>query len=92
MQPLIAAFESHWEPLVWFALGIVVALGLVALLHPRRLTTLALGENGWVESPRGGSDVQPPLSSSFIALALSRLFGAAVLAAVAAVAYYVAQR
>ncbi|MEX2111638.1 MAG: hypothetical protein WD845_00545 [Pirellulales bacterium] len=92
MQPLLATFASHWEPLVWFVLGIVVALGLVALLHPRRLTTLALGENGWVETSRGSSGLSTPFSGSFVALALSRLFGAAVLAAVAAVAYYVAQR
>jgi hypothetical protein len=92
MQLLIATFDSHWEPLVWFALGMLVALGLVALLHPRRLTTLALRENGWVESPPGGSGIDIPLSSSFVALAISRLFGVGVLAAVASVAYYVAQR
>ncbi len=92
MQPFFATFDSHWEPLVWFALGILGALGLVALLHPRRLTTLALRENGWVESPPGSSGIDVPLSSSFVALAISRLFGAAVLVAVAAIAYYVAQR
>lgn len=91
MYLLIVAFASHWEPLVWFALGIVGAIGLVALLHPRRLTTIALGENGWVESPRGGTGVGTPLSSSFVALAISRLFGAIVLAIVAAAAYYIAR-
>jgi hypothetical protein len=92
MPLLFAAFASHWEPLVWFALGIVGAIGLVALLHPRRVTTMALGENGWVESPRGASGVGTPASSSFVALAISRLFGAVVLAVVVAAAYYLAQR
>ena len=37
MQPLLAAFNSHWEPLFWFALGVCGAVGIVAVLHPRRI-------------------------------------------------------
>ena len=64
----------------------------VALLHPRRLTTIALGENGWVESPRGATGVGTPLSSSFVALAISRLFGVILLGIVATAAYYIARQ
>ena len=92
MQPHFAAFNSHWEPLVWFALGILGAVGVVAVLHPRRVTALAMREHGWVESAKGSGGIDEAASSRLVALSLCRLFGVAVLAAVAASAYFLAQR
>jgi len=53
MQLLAAAFNSHWEPLVWFGLGVLGAVGLVALLHPRRVAMLTLRETGSAASGIG---------------------------------------
>jgi hypothetical protein len=92
MQPLLASFNSHWEPLVWFALGVLGAIGFVAVLHPRRVTALVMREHRWVESTRGATGIEAPASSRFAALVLGRLFGLAVLAAVGAIAYFLAQR
>ncbi len=92
MQPLLAAFNSHWEPLFWFALGVCGAVGIVAVLHPRRIAALAMREHQWVETAKSGAGIEQSASSGAYALPLCRLFGLAVLAAVAAVAYFLGQR
>ncbi len=91
MQSLLAAFNSHWEPLVWFVLGMFAAVGLVAVLHPRRFTTIVLREAGWVESS-GASASDEPASSSFYVQTACRVFGIALLGGIVAVAYLLGQR
>ena len=92
MQPLLIAFDSHWEPLVWFALGMLGAVGLVAVLDPRRIATVALGEQHSVETVKGAASIEGPAGNRFAALAVCRLVGVAVLASVAGLAYLLAQR
>jgi hypothetical protein len=92
MQLLAAAFNSHWEPLVWFGLGVLGAVGLVALLHPRRATMLTMRDPGWVESDEVGPGTNEPASGSFLSQTVSRVFGVTLLGAVVAIAYFVAQR
>ena len=91
MQPLLAAFISPWEPLVWFGLGVCGAVGIMAVLHPRRFITIALREPGWVESA-GSSSGNEPASSSFYVLTACRLFGILLLGGIVTAAYLLGQR
>jgi hypothetical protein len=92
MSLLLAAFDPRWEPLVWFALGLLGAIGILGVLHPRRVAALALREDGWIESSKSGTAASQAAGGSFSPLALLRLLGLGVLAAVVAIAYFLAQR
>jgi hypothetical protein len=91
MTSLLGVFDARFEPLVWFALGLLGAIGVVAVLQPRRVIALAMREHGWVESAGDASGGRQPSGRSSHVLTLGRLFGVAVLAAVVAIAYFVAQ-
>ncbi|MGD9722445.1 MAG: hypothetical protein AB7O59_13150 [Pirellulales bacterium] len=91
MSLLLAEFESSWEPLVWFALGILGSLGIVAVLDPRRIASFALGDYETLPSGKAGPGAEVRAAGSFVILALCRLFGLAVLAIMVALAYWLAK-
>jgi hypothetical protein len=91
MEMLLAAFDSRWEPVVWFALGVLGAVGVLAVLNPRRIAALATRGEGWVEPARTASGGPQPDSGNFYTLTLCRVFGIALLGGVVAIAWLVAQ-
>jgi hypothetical protein len=92
MQFLLAAFDSRWEPIVWFTLGVLGAVGVLAVLNPRRIAALAMRGESLAETARANSGASQPADGGFYTLALCRAFGVALLAGVVAIAWFVAQR
>lgn len=74
----LAVVSESWEACAYLALGLVGAIGLMALVSPRRLAILAT---------RGHSafDAQFPVAT------ISRLVGLGVLAAVLLLGYWIAR-
>jgi hypothetical protein len=91
MQMLLAAFDSRWEPVVWFGLGVLGAVGFLAVLDPRRIAALATRGEGWVESAPSAGGAGQSAGGGFLALALCRVCGVAVLAGVAVIAWLFAR-
>ncbi len=91
MELLAAEFDARWEPLVGFALGVCGAVGVLAMLDPRRILALAFGEHGEVDLGRSATGIQRSAAAGFYALALCRACGLALLGGVVALAWYLGQ-
>ena len=86
MQTVTLVAQINWAPLVWVALGMVAALGLVALLSPSRFAVIATRGNQWIDSGKYLEVLDRKVDVDRLVLPFSRWLGAAVLAAVALLA------
>ena len=77
MTMLVAVADS-WEACAYLALGLVGAVGLMALINPRRFASFAT---------RGHAG----MDATYPAAAVSRLVGLCVLAAVMLLGYWIAR-
>jgi len=73
---------------VWFALGVVAFFGLLAMVSPRHFASLAGGGSKWIDTSRYLEALDRRIDIDALVIRLSRLFGLAVLASAAVLAYF----
>ena len=86
MQTVTLVAQINWAPLVWATLGIIAALGLLALVSPTRFAAVATRGNQWVDSAKYLEVLDRKVDVDQLVLPFSRWLGAAVLASVALLA------
>ena len=89
MQLFFAAVEPNWDSLLWVILGIVGAVGLLAILSPRRFSALATRGGQWVDTNKVLAQLDRRIDIDAYVLPFSRVLGVAVLAAVVLVGYLI---
>jgi hypothetical protein len=75
---VLGVVSESWEACAYLVLGLVGAIGLMALVSPRRFATLATRGNTAVEAPSPATSI-------------SRLVGLGLLAAVLLAGYWIAR-
>ena len=90
MQPLVAA-GAPWGPFAWIFLGLIGALGLLAVLSPRRFAAVANRGGLWVDTNKLLEHLDRRIDIDTYVLPFSRWLGVAVLASVAVIGYRIAQ-
>jgi hypothetical protein len=91
MHSLLIAAAPSWDAFAWFALGIVGAVGLLAILSPRRFSALATRGGQWVDSNKILAQLDKRVDIDAYVLPFSRVLGLAVLVAVALIAFLIAR-
>jgi hypothetical protein len=89
MQLFFAAVEVNWDSLLWVILGIVGAVGLLAILSPRRFSALATRSGQWVDTNKVLAQLDKRVDIDAYVLPFSRVLGVAVLAAVVLFGYLI---
>jgi len=89
MQILLANFGIPSESLTWFLLGVIGAVGILAMLSPKRFSMLASRGGQWVDSSKLLAQLDKRVDIDAYVLPYSRLLGVAVLAATALIGYLV---
>ena len=89
MFELIAVM--NWTPAVWAGLGIIGALGLLALFAPQRFAALTQHSSQWVDTEKILSSLDKKVDVDQYVLPHSRILGGLVLAGVATLAYLFVQ-
>ncbi|MBI3836784.1 MAG: hypothetical protein HY288_02470 [Planctomycetia bacterium] len=91
MQLFFATVAVNRDSFAWFALGIVGAVGLLALLSPRRFSSLATRGGQWVDSNKVLTQFDKRVDIDAYVMPFSRSLGVAVLAAVVLVGYMISR-
>ncbi len=91
MQALLIAVITPGEAFVWIVLGFFGALGLLALVSPRRFSSVATRGGQWVDTNKVLEQLDKWVDIDAYVLPFSRLLGVAVLAAVALIAYLIVE-
>jgi hypothetical protein len=89
---LLFAEAIHWQPVAWVVLGIAGALGLLAVVSPRRFSSVAVRSGQWVDSNKVLSTLDKRVDIDAYVLPFSRALGVAILAAVALAGWVISQR
>ncbi len=91
MSTLLAALPAEFLPAFWVFLGFVGAVGLLALISPSAFATLAVRGGRWVDTSKVIAKLDKRIELDERVLPYSRFLGAAVLVAVAVLAYMFAR-
>lgn len=86
MQTVTLIAQVNWAPVVWVALGMIAALGLIAIVSPSRFAAIATRGNHWVDSGKYLEVLDRKVDVDQLVLPFSRWLGVAVLASVALLA------
>ena len=86
MQTVTLIAQVNWAPVVWVALGMIAALGLIAIVSPSRFAAIATRGNQWVDSGKYLEVLDRKVDVDQLVLPFSRWLGVAVLASVALLA------
>jgi hypothetical protein len=76
-----------WAPAFWALMGIFAAAGLLAMVAPKRFAALTQRSSQWVDTEKILTALDRKIDVDQYVLPHSRLFGAFVLAGVAALAF-----
>jgi hypothetical protein len=89
MEPLLTVFEDPEIrlPVVWFLVAVLAATGLSALLSPHILASMTNRRGSHFDTSRLAASSRTPVALHPRALVHTRLFGVAILAAVAVLLY-----
>jgi hypothetical protein len=87
MPCLVLAVTVNLQWFIWPLLALVGSVGLVALLSPDRFSKLSEEGSKWVDTNKLVALLDKPIDVDRHVLRYSRVFGAAVLAATALIAY-----
>lgn len=87
MNPLFALLQTIWGPFSWILLASSGLLGLVALLSPQTFERIAAYGSRWIDSNKVLERLDRPIDVDQWMLPHSRKLGAAVLVAVAILAF-----
>jgi hypothetical protein len=79
---LVAAVPPHLQPMIWIGLGMLAAVGLLAVISPSRFTALASRSGHWVDSEKYLRVLDKRIDVDKYVLPYSRWLGVAVLMAV----------
>lgn len=75
------------EWVVWPVLAVVLTLGLIAIVSPRRFASVSRGGGRWIDTSRLVEQMDRRIDLDHLAIRHSRLFGLAIVTAVAVLAY-----
>ena len=84
---LFAVNQANWAPLVWSTLGVIGALGLLAVLSPTRFSALSNRGSQWVDTSKVLTALDKRIDVDQLVLPYSRILGAAVLMSVAVIGF-----
>jgi hypothetical protein len=82
INALLAVALPQWQPMVWIGLGILAAVGLLAIISPSRFTALASRSGQWVDTEKYLRVLDKRIDVDQYVLPYSRWLGVAVLLAV----------
>ncbi len=80
---LLLATNLSLQPWLWMGIGVLAALGLLALVSPHRFSVLATRGGHWVDTDRFFAALDKRIDVDQYVLPFSRILGGAVLAAAA---------
>lgn len=87
MVESVIAAQLNLGPLVWAVLGILAAIGLLAVVSPRRFQTVCRGSDRWVDTDALLEPLNRRIDLDQHVMPFSRLLGVSVLMAVGVLAY-----
>jgi hypothetical protein len=79
---LLAVTPPQLQPLLWIGLGVLAAVGLLAVISPSRFTALASRSGHWVDTEKYLRILDKRIDVDQYVLPYSRWLGVAVLLAI----------